>query len=62
MAVKAGRPGRGEIWRSLDTTDRKDAGLLRAKMSAQFDRDWKHRLQAAKAVGGTFEVDGVVLD
>lgn len=44
--------GRGEIWRSLETTDRKDAGLLCAKLSAQFDRDWEHRFQAsAKAVG-----------
>lgn len=45
--------GRGEIWRSLETTDRKAAGLLCAKMSAQFDRDWKHRLAAATAAGGT---------
>jgi site-specific recombinase XerD len=45
--------GRGEIWRSLDTTDRKAAGILCVKRSAEFDRDWEHRFQAAKAVGRT---------
>jgi hypothetical protein len=43
--------GRGEIWRSLETTDRKAAGILCVKLSAQFDRDWEHRFQAAKAAG-----------
>jgi hypothetical protein len=45
--------GRGEIWRSLETTDRKDAGLLCAKLGAEFDRDWEERHRAAKAVGRT---------
>jgi hypothetical protein len=45
--------GSGEIWRSLGTTDRKAASLLCVKLSAEFDRDWEHRLQAAKAVGRT---------
>jgi hypothetical protein len=45
--------GSGEIWRSLGTTDRKAAGILCVKLSAEFDRDWEHRLQAARAVGRT---------
>jgi integrase len=45
--------GRGEIWRSLETTDRKAAGLLCVKLSAEFDRDWEERHRAAKAAGRT---------
>lgn len=35
--------GRGEVWRSLDTTDRKTARNECVKLSAQFDREWEHR-------------------
>ena len=45
--------GRGEVWRSLETTDRKEAGRLCVKLSAEFDRDWEHRHRAAKASGRT---------
>jgi hypothetical protein len=48
---RAGRAG--EIWRSLDTTDRKTARNECVKLSGQLDREWEHRFQAAKAAGRT---------
>lgn len=45
--------GRGEIWRSLDTTDRKTAVVRCTRLSADLDKDWEDRLRAARAVGRT---------
>jgi hypothetical protein len=35
--------GRKEIWRSLDTTDKRTAIALCAQRSAELEADWKHR-------------------
>jgi len=45
--------GRGEIWRSLDTTDRKTAGLRCVQLSIDLERGWEERLQAAASAGRT---------
>ena len=51
--------GRSEVWRSLETTDRKKAGQLCVELSADLDREWEHRLQAAAAAGRPVVVPGV---
>lgn len=45
--------GRAEVWRSLETTDRKEANVRCARAGAEFDRDWEHRFRAARAAGRT---------
>jgi hypothetical protein len=45
--------GHGEVWRSLETTDRKTAVLRCNKLSADLDKDWADRLRAAEAAGRT---------
>jgi hypothetical protein len=45
--------GHGEVWRSLETTDRKTAILRCNKLSADLDKDWADRLRAAEAAGRT---------
>jgi integrase len=43
--------GSGEVWRSLDTTDRKTAALRCNRLSADLEKDWEDRLRAAQASG-----------
>lgn len=43
--------GRGEVWRSLGTADRRAASLACAKLSAELERDWAARLHAAQDSG-----------
>jgi len=38
--------GTGEVWRSLNTTDRKTAGTRCAVLSANLEADWASRLAA----------------
>ena len=45
--------GHGEVWRSLETTDRKEAVLRCNRLSADLDKDWADRLRAAEAAGRT---------
>lgn len=42
--------GRKEIWRSLDTTDRKEACTRCAQLSAELEAEWKHREAALRDV------------
>jgi len=44
--------GRGELWRSLETTDKREAAVLCAKLSAEMEKDWEHRLRAATKAAG----------
>jgi integrase len=41
--------GSGEVWRSLDTTDRKVALVRCAKLSVDLEKEWEHRLRAEQA-------------
>jgi site-specific recombinase XerD len=43
--------GSGEVWRSLDTTDRKIAVGRCTKLSLDLENDWEDRLRAAQAAG-----------
>ncbi|ABD04901.1 hypothetical protein RPB_0190 [Rhodopseudomonas palustris HaA2] len=43
--------GRGEVWRSLGTTDLKAANVACVKLSAELERDWAARLHAAQDAG-----------
>ena len=43
--------GRGEVWRSLETTEYKTAVVRCHKLSLDLDRDWEDRLRAAGAAG-----------
>ena len=43
--------GRGEVWRSLETTEFKTAVVRCHKLSLELDKDWEDRLRAARAAG-----------
>jgi hypothetical protein len=43
--------GRREVWRSLDTTDRKAANVACVQLSAELEKDWEARLKGAKTSG-----------
>jgi hypothetical protein len=43
--------GSGEVWRSLETTDRKTAVLRCIRLSADLEKDWEDRLRAAQSSG-----------
>ena len=42
--------GRAELWRSLETTDRKIAGTRCAQLSAELEAEWMHREAALRDV------------
>jgi integrase len=48
--------GRGEVWRSLETTDFKTALVRCHKLSLELDKEWEDRLRAARAAGRTTAV------
>jgi hypothetical protein len=46
-----GMVGRKEVWRSLDTTDKRTAIVLCAQRSAELEAEWRHRDAALRNAG-----------